>query len=491
MYFAMLIIVAILIIYVCYLSYNNPPIIEGADLSVCQDVKIATNALSNITDRLGDISINFDTLTKISPRASSGYIPLADQQMGLINNINTTTVEGFKLMDECSGGCEADDWCKSGLSCWFTDVSLGQDLPVPTCKDSKGNIPGLTSYAIGKIQYNGYCINTSTYANIKMGFDTSWDYGIPSNRRATIVDISSDPYNKLSHCQGNCESDNQCGPGLVCFQQTGNTGIPGCRDKDLVSPGLPTRAKIPDGSEITTGPNTNYCIYEDQAGAQTNGWSDLSNGQVNNADNLCNLSDQCDPCTQSKTGLGINRSCTRTWSMPDTIDGSYCTIYDASNNNRVPVLVKSGEPVKRIITLPCSSDNIITIQNPVVKPNSNEYGHVENTKLINLIKASTSNINTLIKDDNVNNKIADFKKSLNKRIGTSAKNIHYIPSSSGTSYTNFVPLFLQNNLVDEMDNLPADNGIPTQNNGIPINDRIMFKCNGNTGPECYKSNWEL
>ena len=42
-----------------------------------------------------------------------------------------------------------------------------------------------------------------------------------------------------------------------------------------------------------------------------------------------------------------------------------------------------------------------------------------------------------------------------------------------------------------MDNLPADNGIPTQNNGIPINDRIMFKCNGNTGPECYKSNWEL
>ena len=482
MYFAMLIIVAILIIYLCYISYINSPIIEGIE-PLCLDVKIATTSLSNITDSLADISINFDTLTKTFPRASSGYIPLSDQQMGLLGR-SDDVIEGFKLMDECNGGCKADNWCKSGLSCWFTDVSLGQDLPVPTCTDSMGNTPGLTTYTRDRIKHNGYCINTSTYANIAMEFDTSWEYGIPEDHIPTYIES-----NMLKHCQGNCESDDQCGPGLVCFEQTGNTGIPGCRDEDLVRPGLPTRAKV--DSDMKSGPDTNYCIYENQAGTQTNGWKDLSNGQVNNVDNLCNLSDQCDPCTQSKTGLGINRTCTRTWTMPDTIDGSYCTIYDASNNNRVPVIVKSGEPVKRIITLPCSSDNIITIQNPVVKPNSNEYGPVENTKLINLIKASTSNINTLIKDDNVNNKIADFKKSLNKRIGTSAKNIHYTPSSSGTSYTNFVPLFLQNNLVDEMDNLPADNGIPTQNNGIPINDRIMFKCNGNTGPECYKSNWEL
>jgi hypothetical protein len=60
-----------------------------------------------------------------------------------------------------------------------------------------------------------------------------------------VVDRSANPSN-LGRCEGDCDDDSHCGPGLVCFQRNANEATPGCTGGE------------DDGSR------TDYCVYEQE-----------------------------------------------------------------------------------------------------------------------------------------------------------------------------------------------------------------------------------
>jgi hypothetical protein len=57
-------------------------------------------------------------------------------------------------------------------------------------------------------------------------------------RLQEIVGLGADPDAKflpLGECEGDCDDDSQCEPGLICFQRSPNDSVPGCEGSERVS----------------------------------------------------------------------------------------------------------------------------------------------------------------------------------------------------------------------------------------------------------------
>ena len=107
-------------------------------------------------------------------------------------DVGLDTTKASKL-GNCQGNCNSDEDCNTGLKCY--DRQSNTDAGPPGC--------------IG--QMNG---------------DWSYCY-VPSE---TFNDVALDPIVKLSHCQGNCNTDNDCNTGFKCYDRHNDTdsGPPGC-----------------------------------------------------------------------------------------------------------------------------------------------------------------------------------------------------------------------------------------------------------------------
>lgn len=381
--------------------------------------------------------------------------------------------EGFGLINECYGGCKADDWCADGLFCWMPYNTKNKDsgiagLPIPGCMDACGNVPGIPSLSYDtKNRFNretGYCVSENAYNTT-----AKINLPIPTPRAPPSIDTSISPYNMIQHCQADCENSEQCGPGLVCFNRVDeNMDVPGC-----------------DNNKLQSGAKS-YCVYEnDVSNVQVNNWKKLGPGVFRDSSKLCDATTTCTPCKKSATGLGMTRTCTRTWSLSKDSDLKYCTIFDASSN--ISRRLNSDNLVQITKTTPCGENNIITIQNPITKSNSNDYGPLENNDLFNLIEKATTDVNLFIgSKGEIYDKISDYAKSLNKKIGKTAKQIHSGNLRSRGATAEFVPLFLRD-VDDDQEEIDSSSVI----NSNSIDNSLMFKCTNDNAPACYRSNWKF
>lgn len=109
-----------------------------------------------------------------------------------------------------SWGCiEKNDWAKSW---WSGKHSEGHNRGKPITYEE-----GCTTTTDLSIDENDGCHPSSPYylgLKIREGKDNKW------NPDTTV--------NKLGVCEGDCDSDSDCKPGLKCFQRSGNTSVPGC-----------------------------------------------------------------------------------------------------------------------------------------------------------------------------------------------------------------------------------------------------------------------
>merc|ERR1712151_223251 len=97
-------------------------------------------------------------------------------------------------LNQCEGDCDNDSHCATGLKCFERN---GKE-PVPSCKSG------------GAGDVNNY------------------DYCIPINHKLTNLGGSAHTKGKLSQCQGDCDNDSHCKPGLKCFQRSGKIPVPSC-----------------------------------------------------------------------------------------------------------------------------------------------------------------------------------------------------------------------------------------------------------------------
>ena len=87
----------------------------------------------------------------------------------------------------CEGDCDNDSDCAPGLKCFQ--------------RDGLEAVPGCSGTGISKYDY---CINPE------------------------LNSIGSNPSGTLGLCEGDCDNDSDCAAGLKCYQRGGLTSVPGC-----------------------------------------------------------------------------------------------------------------------------------------------------------------------------------------------------------------------------------------------------------------------
>lgn len=94
----------------------------------------------------------------------------------------------------CWGECDGDYQCADGLKCFQRDGYL----PIPGCR-GRGT--------------------------------KDWDYCYDPSGSIELSGGNDDKAKNLKACTGDCDSDDQCASGLMCFQRDGYETIPGCTGK--------------------------------------------------------------------------------------------------------------------------------------------------------------------------------------------------------------------------------------------------------------------
>jgi len=93
----------------------------------------------------------------------------------------------------CQGDCDTDEHCKGNLKCFE--------------RDGYTSIPGCDGLGDEKFDY---CYDPDAL-------------GLPHLQK-----LSDHPTVKLSLCWGDCDSDNECRDGLVCYHRDDTSTVPGC-----------------------------------------------------------------------------------------------------------------------------------------------------------------------------------------------------------------------------------------------------------------------
>lgn len=141
-------------------------------------------------------------------------------------------------LDECAGDCDVDEDCGPGLFCYQRNVAYEV---VPGCAGGDED-PSLTDYcafkplpsdappvpAPTKTPTTAAPTNKGTPSPTGIPTVTATPTGFVGDLpNITIVGWS--PKDPLDECEGDCDEDSDCLPGLICFQRNrANQEVPGC-----------------------------------------------------------------------------------------------------------------------------------------------------------------------------------------------------------------------------------------------------------------------
>ena len=138
-------------------------------------------------------------------------------------------------LGRCQGDCDTDSECAVGLVCF--QRRAGQ--AVPGCR---GTPEGSKDYCIRQTELPAQpAPSPPVPVPVRAPVPVPVRAPVPSGNLVVAGDNGSpSSVFPLQRCQGDCDDDNECAVGLVCFQRSMGQAVPGCRG-------------TPDGS-------TDYCV---------------------------------------------------------------------------------------------------------------------------------------------------------------------------------------------------------------------------------------
>eukprot|EP00980_Cylindrotheca_fusiformis_P012304 scaffold3014_cov116-Cylindrotheca_fusiformis.AAC.6 len=202
-------------------------------------------------------SLAIAKLGQTTRRAVKEDLSLSD--MGYGTRSGRFLVEEHYPLGRCAGDCDSDDDCEGDLVCFQRDHYES----VPGCsggssdgtrtdycvEKGSGNSPKKPlrfEYPLGKCKGDCdsdsdclgdlKCFHRDPYQSVpgcaggsSDGSRTDFCYAEGSKNDKGVIDfVSTNPPEPLYICQGDCDSDFDCGDFLVCFQRDSNDEVPGC-----------------------------------------------------------------------------------------------------------------------------------------------------------------------------------------------------------------------------------------------------------------------
>ena len=146
-------------------------------------------------------------------------------------------------LQRCQGDCDTDDDCADGLKCFQRTSKQA----IPGCIGGEENVM-VTDYCILDLTGDGFVDKVTTSPTIKPTMKatvatkapTNNPTAVPTNPPVPFVPRPSGPkkeiWNRgwepkflLGECEGDCDNDDDCLPGLICFSRdTAGVEVPGC-----------------------------------------------------------------------------------------------------------------------------------------------------------------------------------------------------------------------------------------------------------------------
>jgi hypothetical protein len=165
----------------------------------------------------------------------------------------TPPADAFPL-HRCQGDCDSDNDCEDGLICF----QRNSNQAIPGCTGGEEN-PMMTDYCVLDLRGDGYTDAptskqttpptaaptaaevTSTPTVVATKPPTNIPTAVPTKKapvpfvpRPTgpakvIWNRGWEPNFMLGECEGDCDNDDDCAPGLICFsRETSGVAVPGC-----------------------------------------------------------------------------------------------------------------------------------------------------------------------------------------------------------------------------------------------------------------------
>ncbi|KAL3916149.1 MAG: hypothetical protein SGILL_005311 [Bacillariaceae sp.] len=159
----------------------------------------------------------------------------------LVDHGGTPPVDKFPLQ-RCQGDCDTDDDCMDGLICF----QRNENQTVPGCVGGDA-IGELTDFCILDPFGEGYVDPPTEAPSASLQPPTD----LPTSKPVTVADEEPsssptffprpvgapkevwnrgwEPAFKLGECEGDCDQDDDCLPGLICFErEAARVAVPGC-----------------------------------------------------------------------------------------------------------------------------------------------------------------------------------------------------------------------------------------------------------------------
>ncbi|GKY96987.1 hypothetical protein MPSEU_000657600 [Mayamaea pseudoterrestris] len=133
----------------------------------------------------------------------------------VVKGNNKSPASSFPL-GVCQGDCDSDSECATGLKCFQRSGTQA----VPGCS-------GASKYSGTDFCYDpkSSSSNGGTSGGTSGGGTSSGNLPQVSTKGNNKNPSSAFP---LGKCQGDCDSDDDCQPGLVCYQRVARESVPGC-----------------------------------------------------------------------------------------------------------------------------------------------------------------------------------------------------------------------------------------------------------------------
>ena len=142
----------------------------------------------------------------------------------------------FFPLGKCEGDCDSNDECAEGLICF----QRRNEEAIPGCSTPDSELYGIdfcvdpADLSEGEASTSNTMITTTGALVVSSSVNTSTK---PARTKPTVVQVqvlptlelfANNEAERLGNCQGDCDSDDDCLPGLVCFERNDRREVPGC-----------------------------------------------------------------------------------------------------------------------------------------------------------------------------------------------------------------------------------------------------------------------